>query len=177
MIFRGRQPETSVWRRFRTDDDPFTFGRDGDIWVARVVTTAERTLTLLHELSEHLSPAVDMAISDARDGRGWAGESLALPDVREAIARLRLPLSTYGGVEVALVGSDDQLTLTPHLELWAYARTDRWLYLLEGRGLVEREVLDGKRWTRGPEDFHAEPELANAIALAAERLALRPTGG
>ena len=45
---------------------------------------------------------------------------------------------TFGGVEFAVYTSDDQLTLNPHLELFIYARTDRWFYLLQGKGLEEQ---------------------------------------
>jgi len=58
------------------------------------------------------------------------GSDMALPDVRDAVARLKVPLSTYGGVEITLFTPEDQLTLTPQIELFIYSRSDRWMYLL-----------------------------------------------
>ena len=42
-----------------------------------------------------------------------------------------------GGVEPAVYTADDQLVLSPMLELWIYSRTDRWAYLLVGQGLEQ----------------------------------------
>ena len=53
-------------------------------------------------LSELMAPAVDVYIYDARSQTSWSGQTIALPDVRDAIARLKVPLSTYGGVEITL---------------------------------------------------------------------------
>ena len=96
---------------------------------------------LFHALTEHLPPAVDVALEDVRSGLSWKGENIALPDVREVIARMKSPLSTFGGVEFAVYTSEDQLTLNPHLELFIYARTDQWFYILQGKGLEERRML------------------------------------
>lgn len=173
MIFRGRQPEATVWRRFRAGYDGFSFTQAGGVYEARVVANAERVLDLLHSLSAHLAPAVDVALEDGRSGNGWRGEAVALPDVRDAIARLKLPLSAYGGVELAVYTPDDQLTLTVGLELYIYARSDRWLYILLGKGLVEQDRLAGMRWD--PEaPLPAAPELATALALTVEKLGLEP---
>ena len=173
MIFRGRQPEATVWRRFRSGYDHFTFGKTGDVYVARIVANAERVLDLFHALSTNLSPAVDVALEELRSGRAWRGEAVALPDVRDAIARLKLPLSVYGGVELAVYTTDDQLTLTPGLELFIYARSDRWLYILLGKGLVEQDRLPGPRWDLDA-PLPPAPELATAIDLTIERLGLEP---
>jgi hypothetical protein len=174
MLFRGRQPAPSVWRRFRAGTDDFTFAREGDHYEARVAANAERVVDLLHALSEHLPPAVDVAIDDARTGRGWRGVDVALPDVREAVARLKVALSAYGGVELAIYTTDDQLTLTLDLELYVYARTDRWLYILQGVGLTETLTPAPESWRLRPEELGPAPELAEALAAAAERLALEP---
>ena len=65
-------------------------------------------------------------------------ERSPLPDVRDTIARLKLLLARFGGVELSVYTPEDQLTLNPHLELFIYSRTDRWLYLLEGEGWRSR---------------------------------------
>jgi hypothetical protein len=174
MIFRGRQPAPSVWRRFRSGADDFTFARVGEHYEARVATNAERAVDLLHALAEHLPPAVDVAVEDVRAGRTWLGGDVALPDVREAIARLKVPLSVYGGVELAVYTGEDQLTLTPDLELYVYARTDRWLYILQGKGLVETLTAPPEAWRLRPEELGPAPELVEALSATAERLGLAP---
>ncbi|HEY6829216.1 MAG TPA: hypothetical protein VI259_20285 [Gemmatimonadaceae bacterium] len=174
MFFRGRQPEASIWRRFRVSADGFTFEQTEDLYTAHVVANAERVVDLFYALSEQLPPAVDVAIEDLRSGRTWAGEAIALPDVREAVARLKVLLARYGGVELAVFTSDDQLTLNPYLELFIYARTDRWLYLLEGKGLEEQVQLRTKSWKTNRQHFPAAPDLVNAVTAAAERLGLKP---
>lgn len=172
MFFRGRQPETSIWRRFRAGIDGFTFTKEGDHYVAHVVANAERVVDLFHTLGEELPPAVDVAIEDYRTSRAWEGQNVALPDVRDAIARLKVPLAAYGGVEFSVYSPEDQLTLNAHLELFIYARTDRWLYLLQGKGLQEEADLPVRRWRQ--RGFDPVPELMNALTLVAERLGLTP---
>jgi hypothetical protein len=174
MFFRGRQPEASIWRRFRVSADGFTFAEEDDHFTAHVVANAERVVDLLYTLSEQLPPAVDVVIDDLRSGRSWKGESVALPDVREALARLKILLARYGGVELAVYTPDDQLTLNPYLELFIYARTDRWLYLLEGKGLEEQPRVHTKSWKTNRQQFPAAPDLVNAVTAAAERLGLQP---
>lgn len=175
MLFRGRQPEASIWRRFRTTADGFTFGHEDDHYAAHVVANAERVVDLFYALTEHLPPAVDVLVEDLRSGRTWRGETVALPDVREQIARIKLILARYGGVELTVFTSEDQLSLNPYLELFIYARTDRWLYLLEGKGLEEQRAVRTKSWKVKRQQFPAAPELVNAVDAAAERLGLRRT--
>jgi hypothetical protein len=172
MFFRGRQPEASIWRRFRVSGDGFTFKQESEVYTAHVVANAERVVDLLWTLTELLSPAVDLYVDDLRSGRKWKGEALPLPDVRDTIARLKLLLARFGGVELTVYTAEDQLSLDPHLELYVYSRSDRWLYLLEGRGLEEQEQVRPKSWKIDRQAFPAAPDLVNAVATAAERLAL-----
>ena len=174
MLFRGRNPEVSVWRRFRSGVDGFTFEKDGDHYEAYIGANAERVVDLFHTLSEQLAPAIDCVIGDLRSEATWHGEAIALPDVRDAIARLKVPLATYGGVEFTLYTADDQLTLTPQLELFIYSRTDKWYYLLQGKGLEERASLADRSWGSQSWDRAPAPTLRAAVAAAAERLALTP---
>ena len=175
MFFRGRQPEASIWRRFRTSADGFTFTQEEDLWVAHIVANSDRVVDLFYILSENLPPAVDVCIEDLRSGRTWKSESVALPDVREAIARLKSLVGRYGGLEISIFTGDDQLTLNPHLELFVYARSDRWLYLLEGKGLEEQRRVATKSWKTNRQQFPAAPELVSAVAGAVERLGLQPS--
>jgi hypothetical protein len=174
MFFRGRQPEASIWRRFRVSADGFTFAQDADHFTAHVVANAERVVDLFYNLTEQLPPAVDIVLDDLRSGRSWKAEDVALPDVREALARLKILLARYGGVELSVFTSEDQLTLNPYLELFIYARTDRWLYLLEGKGLEEQAHVHTKSWKTQRQHFPAAPDLVNAVTAAAERLGLQP---
>jgi hypothetical protein len=163
-----------VWRRFRSGADDFTFVQEDDHYEAHVVANAERVVDLVHALAEHLPPAVDVAIEDVRERRSWVGSAVALPDVREAIARLKAPLAAYGGVEIAVYTAEDQLTLTPDLELYVYARTDRWVYILQGKGLHEVASFEPQSWQFDAEALGAAVELSDAVAAAAERLGLEP---
>jgi hypothetical protein len=172
MLFRGRQPEASVWRRFRAGSDDFTFAEQRDHYEACVAASAERVVDLLHALAEHLPPAVDVAIDDARSGRRWLGVNVALPDAREAVARLKVPLAAYGGAELSIYSTEDQVTVTADLELWIFSRTDRWLYILQGIGLHEATALRPESWRVAAEELGEAPELDEALRAAAERLGL-----
>ncbi|MBA2708215.1 MAG: hypothetical protein H0U59_10480 [Gemmatimonadaceae bacterium] len=174
MLFRGRNPDVTVWKRFRSGLDGFTFSKQGTHYEAYIAANAERVVDLFHTLSEQLSPAIDLVLADLRSEATWQGESVALPDVRDAVARLKVPLATYGGVEISLYTPDDQLTLTPQLELYIYARSDRWLYLLQGKGLEERASLADRAWGSQAWDHAPAPTLSAAINAAAERLSLSP---
>jgi hypothetical protein len=173
MFFRGTQPEASIWRRFDVGADGFMFSADGDLYTLHVVANAERVVDLFHSLAEQMPPAVDVALEDLRSGRTWKGAALPLDDVREQIARLKVLLARYGGVELSVFTSDDQLTLNPYLELFVYARTDRWYYLLEGKGLEEKKQVITKSWKQRRAQFPAAAELVNAVQTAVERLGLQ----
>lgn len=174
MFFRGRQPEASIWRRFRVSSDGFTFAQEDDHFTAHVVANAERVVDLFYTLTEELPPAVDVVVEDLRSGRAWKGEAVPLLDIRESIARLKNLLGRFGGVELSVYTAEDQLTLNPYLELFIYARTDRWLYLLEGKGLEEQGRVRTKSWKTNRQHFPAAPDLVNAVTAAAERLGLQP---
>lgn len=174
MIFRNRTPDATVWRRFRSGLDGFTFDEVEGHFEARVAANAERVVDLFYTLSEHLAPAIDVVLEDERSQSTWNGESVALPDVRDAIARLKVPLAAYGGVELALYTPDDQLTLTTQLEFYIYSRNDKWLYLLQGKGLEQRYDVADKNWGSQSWDRSPAPSLSSAIAAAAERLSLTP---
>lgn len=173
MLFRGRQVEASIWRRFNVGADGFTCTSDDGVYSMHVVANAERVVDLFHSLTEQLPPAVDLVLDDLRSGRSWKGESLPLDDVREQIARLKVLLGRYGGAELSVFTSEDQLTLNPYLELFVYSRTDRWYYLLEGKGLEEKRAVRTKSWKQRRAQFPAAAELVNAIQTTVERLGLQ----
>jgi hypothetical protein len=175
MFFRGRQPEASIWRRFRASADGFTFAREEDLFVAHVVANAERVVDLFYILSESMPATVDVAVDDLRSGRSWKAEGVALAEVREAVARLKSLVGRYGGVEISIYTGDDQLTLNPYLELFIYSRSDQWLRLLEARGLEEQQRLRTKSWKTNTQQFPAAAELVTAVAGVVDRLRLQPT--
>jgi len=172
-LFRTKTPDSTVWKRFRSGQDGFTFTRTGDIYEAKVVANAERVVDLFYTLSELMAPAVDVFIRDERSQSSWAGQTVALPDVRDAVARLKVPLSTYGGVEVTLFTPEDQITLSPQLELFIYSRSDRWMYLLSSMNLEERASLEERLWGMQSWERTPAPALSDAVAAAAERLSIK----
>ena len=127
-----------------------------------------------HQEVRTFIPAAMVAalVDDLRSGRSWRGESLPLPDVRDTMARLRLLLARYGGIQISVFTSEDQLSLNEHLELFIYSKSDKWLYLLEGRGLEEMSHVQTKSWKIKRQSFPAAPDLVNALASAAEKLGL-----
>jgi len=172
MLFRWKQPEASIWRRFRASSDGFTFTEEDGVFTAHIVANAERVVDLFWTLTDLLGPAIDLHIDDLRSGRSWHGESLPLPDVRDSMARLRLLLARYGGIQISTYTSEAQLSLNEHLELFIYSKSDKWLYLLEGRGLEEMPQVQTKSWKIKRQIFPAAPDLVNALASGAERLGL-----
>lgn len=173
MIFRGPQQQGTVWRRFRSGNDGFTFdATDDGIFEAHVAANAERAVDLLYVLSEELPPAVDLVLTDRRTRTTWHGTDIALPDVRDAIARLKVPLATYGGVDLSAYTAEDQLSLTAELDLYAFGRSDRWLYLLQAKGLEQYGAVAARAWRDQPWDRAPAPVLSSALAATAERLSL-----
>ena len=172
-LFRTKTPDSTVWKRFRSGQDGFTFTRTGDVYEAKVVANAERVVDLFYTLSELMAPAVDVHIKDERSQSTWAGQMVALPDVRDAVARLKVPLSTYGGVEITIFSPEDQLTLSAQLELFIYSRSDRWMYLLNSMNLEERASLEERLWGIESWERAPAPALSDAVAAAAERLSIK----
>ena len=175
MVFlRGRNPESVVWPRFRKTTDTFSVAEENGLYAVRVATTADRAVDLFHALTENLSPAVSVSIDDFRSWSRWAGDGVALPDVRDAIARLKLPLATFAGTELSVYTEDDQVTLTAHLEVYLFSRTERWVYLLRGKGLVERQRRRPRSWRLARGAFPPAPDMTLVLRAAAERLSLGP---
>ncbi|AMW05055.1 hypothetical protein [Gemmatimonas phototrophica] len=158
--------------RFRDATDWFVMTSHEGFTTTKVGASSERVVDLWHALSAYLDPAVDVRLHDVRTARTWTGSLLALPDVRETMGRLRLPLSAYGGVELTVGTGNDQLSLTPEMLLVIYARTDRWGFLLDGLGLVEREVPPRPTWIPSRSTLRPESQLEQALQTAAERLGL-----
>ncbi|MGH9419460.1 MAG: hypothetical protein ACRD3J_05760, partial [Thermoanaerobaculia bacterium] len=77
MLFRGRNPDVTVWKRFRSGVDGFTFTKEDSHYEAYVGANAERVVDLFYTLSELLPPAVDVVIADLRSEATWKGDSIA----------------------------------------------------------------------------------------------------
>lgn len=171
-FLRESQPAAEAWRRFRRDAEVFACLREGGMWVTRVGATAERTLEIFHDLTAELEGTVQLSLARLRDGAHWQGSQLALADVREGVARLRVPLAVCGGVEVSIWTHDDQLSVSAQLTLHLFSRRDRWRDLLVARGLEERRAIPDRRWARSRDDFAASPALDRVIDSIAGTLML-----
>lgn len=172
-FFKTRPVAEIVGGRFRPAADVFAMRREGEIHVAEVRTSPERAVELFHALTEHMPETVDLALECLRSRRAFVGEGLHLSEVTDTVARLKVPLAASGGVELSVYTGDEQLCLSPMLDLWIYAKSDRWLYLLLGRGLEECAVLPVRAWRVEAHEFRGAPELVDAVTATAERLTLR----
>lgn len=147
--------------------------REGNLYTAEVRTDPERAVELFHDLTSHMPEIVDLSLDCLRTGRKYVGEGLYRSEVTDTVARLKVPLAASGGVELAVYTGEEQLALSPMLDLWSYAETDRWLYLLLGRGLEERAGLPPREWSVGAKEFAGGAELVDAVTATAERLTLK----
>ncbi|HEV8411582.1 MAG TPA: hypothetical protein VGQ30_13810 [Gemmatimonadaceae bacterium] len=172
-FFKTRPVKENLSARFRPVADVFAMRREGDVYVAEVRASPERAVELFHELSEMMPEVVDLALDCVRTGRNYVGEGLHLSEVTDTIARMKVALAASGGVELSVYTAEEQLCLSPMLELWIYAKSDRWLYLLLGRGLEERATLPAREWRIRAAEFSGAPELVDAVTAAAERLTLK----
>ena len=163
---------SDVALRFRSGADWFVASEQGDVQVLRIGATSERAVDLFHSLVGGLATTVDVAVESLRDRLAWKGVDCNRSDVRDVIARLKLLLASCGGVEIAAYSTDDQLTLTPELEVFVYSRTHRWRSRLMALGLEERTATPVAVWRPTRQALQPAPELSDALALAAQRLAL-----
>ena len=173
MLFRSRRLETPAESRFGVAADAFVFRREGDLHVAEVASSPESAVDLFHGLSIQLPPVVDFAMHCLRSKRRLVGEGLQLTEVREAFSRLRVPLARSGGVELAVYTPEEQLALSPNMNLWIYARSDRWLYLLLGSGLEETHTLPRRTWSVAASEFTGAAALVDEVTAVAGRLTLK----
>jgi hypothetical protein len=172
-FFKSRPVKEVLGARFRSPADVFAMRKEGDVYVAEVRASPERAVDLFHELTEHMPEIVDLSLDCLRTGRRYVGQGLHLSEVTDTVARLKVPLSASGGVELSVYTSDEQLCLSQMLDLWIYAKSDRWLYLLLAKELEEVADLPGREWAIGSSDFTGAPELVDAVTSAAERLTLK----
>ena len=144
-----------------------------DVQILRIGANSERAVDLFHGLLAALPNTVNIAIESLRDCLAWRGDECSRNDVRDAVARLKLLLSSYGGVEIAAYSLADQITLTPELEVFVYSRRHRWRAQLLSMGLEERANTPTAVWQPTRHNLKPAPELSDALASAAQRLRLQ----
>jgi len=57
MLFRGKDPDQTVWKRFRSGTDGFTFVRNGDVFEAYVAAN----VAAVREVAARAAPDVALA--------------------------------------------------------------------------------------------------------------------
>jgi hypothetical protein len=158
--------------RFRSGADWFVRSKVGEVHTLRIGVSGERAIDLMHALAGGLPQDIHVSVESVREAQGWTGSAVSRNESRDALARLKLLLASYGGVEFALYTTDDQLTLTPELEVVVYSRTERWIRRLVSMGLEERDTLPALVWRPTRHALAPAPELSEALASAVHRLGL-----
>lgn len=142
------------------------------VWRSIVGAPAEQVMDLVYHLLSFLDPAVDMVLRDLRSGRTWQGALLPLPEVREAVGRLRQTFVAFGAVECAVYTDQDQFTITRDRLLIIDSRTDRWTYRLDAAGFEPRAQLPSPTWNPERAVRRRDAALEETLWVAAERLGL-----
>lgn len=158
--------------RFHRATEWYTTTLVGDVHAVRAHANSERAVELFFRLSAYLDEIVDLVVIRARDGATWEGVLRFLPDVRDAVGRLRWPLAMHGGVELTLVTERDQLTLTPQLDVVIYSRSARWPALLEAEGVPSHASPARPSWNASNSAWPEAPALDTALNAMIERLTL-----
>jgi hypothetical protein len=173
-FFRGPVPEVSVWRRFRDGSDTYAvIRRDGLVGV-RALGNAEAMVELFLELISDFENIFTLTVDDWRTQSAWRAEGVTQAALLEAFYTLRVPVIGGGGVEFTLQSDDEQLSLSAHLEVVAWSRTDRWLYLLDRAGLKERPRIRGRLWRPARGAFPPAGTLTAGVRSMVKSLALQP---
>src|SRR6185503_11946541 len=174
MFIRTRERMADMWHRFRPPEEGFVFNERDGLFEARIVPKATRAIDLFLLLSFHLDSTVRVAVEDVRRGRTWHADSVALTYAREAMAGVGSLLLTHAGVEVAMLDTVNQVTLTSQLEIFVYSRTERWFYFLRDLGIRQYRSLESRSWTLQRAEFPTALELSTAVDAMVKRLELRP---
>jgi hypothetical protein len=172
MFIRGRERVAEVWRRFHLPQEGFVLTEHRGLFEARIVANADWAVDLFLLLSERLSDTVCVSLEDVRADRRWSRGSLPLAMARDAALRLRKLLVANAGLECAFYDDDDQITLSPHLEVFVYGHSDRWFYVLRDLGLERHRTLALRSWHLARHEFPPAPALEPALAEIVERLGL-----
>ncbi|MBL8958693.1 MAG: hypothetical protein JNJ98_02485 [Gemmatimonadetes bacterium] len=177
MFIRERPTDAAPWHHTRQSGDGFVFGVRAGLHEARLAPNADRAVELFLAITEHFGPFGHLVVDDWRRGRVWRGEDLSTADVREAVARARHVLTAHAGTELTLVADGEQATLTANLGVRVYAPTDRWLFLLQGKGLRRVHALRRRSWALGRGEFGPVAAAEEMVSLLVARLQLAPDTG
>jgi hypothetical protein len=173
-VFREAVSDVTVWRRFRDVSDAFMVLRRDGLIGARAVGNSEAMLELFIELIPQFSSLFALTIDDWRTSRVWRAEGVTQNALLDAFYGMRVPLIGAGGVEFTLEAPHEQLSLSAHLELVIWSRTERWLYLLQRAGLREQASLRGRLWRPARGAFPPAPVLTDGVRAMAQSLAMLP---
>jgi hypothetical protein len=165
-FFREPVPEVSVWRRFRDAADTYQVLRRDGLVGTRAIGNAEAMVELFLELVPEFPNLFTLVVDDWRQQLTWRADSVT--------HTLRVPLIGAGGVEFTLEAGGDQLSLSAHLEVVTWSRTDRWPYLMDRAGLRERPRVRGRLWRPDRGAFPSANVLSANIRTLADTLALQP---
>lgn len=160
--------------RFRSSADWFTHSELDGLYTSVIGANSERAVDLMHTLAWQFPEMVSISISSLRERRSWWDNACSRSEARDVIARLKLLLAGYGGVEFAIYTNDDQLTLTPELELVVYSRYSKWRDVLLKLGLEERVAPPTAVWCAARSSLSVAPELLDSLSIAIKRLDLAP---
>lgn len=170
--FREPAPEVSVWRRFRDASDTYVVMRRDALTGTRAIGNAEAMVELFLELIGEFPSLFTLTVDDWRSMAVWRAEGVTQAALLDGLYALRVPLSGAGGVEFTLETPDDQLSLSAHLEVVTWSRTDRWLYLLDRAGLRERPHVRGRLWRPERGAFPPANTLTAGVRTFVDTLAL-----
>lgn len=160
--------------RFRSGADWFTVSELDGLFTCVIGANSERAVDLLQSLSLEFPETFSVSISSLRERLSWWDNACSRAEVRDVLSRLRVLLAGYGGVEFAIYTSDDQITLTPELQLVIYSRSSKWRALLIDMGLEEKSKAPAPVWCVSRDALIPAPELSDSLMLAVRRLALAP---
>jgi len=166
------QESTNISQRFRSAADWFTSSEHNGVYTFHIGVTSERAVDLMHVLSAYFPERVQVSVTSWRDQQSWHSGDCAQADIRDVLARLKLLLAGYGGVEIAVFTDTDQLTLTPELQVVVYSRHDVWRDRLLKIGLERRKQPPKVVWCPTRTDLRNAPELRDSLALSINRLGL-----
>lgn len=169
---QASQSETG--QRFRSSADWFTQSELDGLFTFTIGANSERAVDLMQTLTQQFPETFSVSISTLRERQSWWDNACARTEVRDVLARLKVLLAGFGGVEFAIYTADDQLTLTPELQLIVYSRSTKWRALLLDMGLEERLELPTPVWCVSRDALVPAPELSDSVLLAIRRLALVP---
>lgn len=173
-FFREPVPEVSVWRRFRNASDTYAVMRRDGLIGTRALGNAEAMVELFLELVPEFPNLFALTIDDWRNDVVWRADSVTQAALLDAFYPLRVPMIGAGGVEFTLEVPGDQLSLSAHLEVVSWSRTDRWLYLHERAGLAERARVRGRLWRPARGAFPPAGNLTAGVTTIAKALAMQP---